>query len=314
MQIFGGGVAPSPPSLRASVWSYLFGYFEPRLTTAQKNERSKMLEEDYVRMKMQWMSVSPMQEHRDSALKELKNHINKDVARADRDMPFFEKDAKLKIEAGMREYALRVGYGSVTDENSLDTLFDILMTYAMYNRDLGYVQGMCDILIPILETCRDEVVAFWCFSNWMETLRTHFDGSQGGVHTKLFLLQQLVRKLIPDLHRFFETIGGSSYLFAFRWFVCMFKREMEYESTKRLWEVLFTSRPKFGPNFILFFALAILYNFNVPIMSMTDPDEVFAFVSTQLPLLIRPDEHLKRAIILYRQYKVLESAGVDKDT
>lgn len=36
------------------------------------------------------------------------------------------------------------------------------------------------------------------------------------------------------------------------------------------------------------------------IMAMKDPDDVFAFVSTVLPTMIRPDELLPRASILYK--------------
>lgn len=68
------------------------------------------------------------------------------------------------------------------------TLRDILMTYMMYNFDLGYVQvcwlnkinvvkkitmdylfqGMSDLLAPILFVIEDELDAFWCFVAYMD--------------------------------------------------------------------------------------------------------------------------------------------------
>lgn len=51
---------------------------------------------------------------------------------------------------------------------NLEILSDILMTYVMYNFDLGYVQGMSDLLSPILVLFKDEVESFWCFVGFMD--------------------------------------------------------------------------------------------------------------------------------------------------
>jgi len=56
------------------------------------------------------------------------------------------------------------------DSPGLDTLRNILMTYMMYNFNLGYVQGMSDILAPILMEVQDEIHAFWLFVKFMERI------------------------------------------------------------------------------------------------------------------------------------------------
>lgn len=70
----------------------------------------------------------------------------KDVNRTDRIHPFFEGD----------------------NNANLCLLNDILMTFVMYNFDLGYVQGMSDLLSPILILLSTEVDAFWCFVGLMD--------------------------------------------------------------------------------------------------------------------------------------------------
>ena len=69
-------------------------------------------------MKGQWRSISMDQEDRFSAFRERKTQIEKDVSRTDRSHPFFAGDGNKYI----------------------DLLQDILMTYIMYDFDLGYVQ------------------------------------------------------------------------------------------------------------------------------------------------------------------------------
>jgi hypothetical protein len=54
------------------------------------------------------------------------------------------------------------------DNPHLRQLHDILLTYAFFNFDLGYVQGMNDLLVPILVTMGDESDSFSCFKLLMD--------------------------------------------------------------------------------------------------------------------------------------------------
>jgi len=73
-------------------------------------------------------------------------YSEKDVARTDRNLEFFSGEGNLWTEV----------------------LRQILLTYVMYNFNLGYVQGMSDILSPILMEVQDEVLAFWLFVRFMD--------------------------------------------------------------------------------------------------------------------------------------------------
>lgn len=69
-------------------------------------------------MKSQWESISEAQEDHFSAFRERKVQIEKDVHRTDRTQSYFEGD----------------------NNPNLIALKNILMTYVMFNFDLGYVQ------------------------------------------------------------------------------------------------------------------------------------------------------------------------------
>ena len=47
---------------------------------------------------------------------------------------------------------------------------DMLLTYNELNRDLGYVQGMSDLLAPIYAVEQDDAVAFWGFVGFMQRM------------------------------------------------------------------------------------------------------------------------------------------------
>jgi hypothetical protein len=60
----------------------------------------------------------------------------------------------------------------------LEQMKDMLLTYNEYNKDLGYVQGMSDLLAPIYAVMQDDAVAFWAFVGFMDRMvsRLHFMG------------------------------------------------------------------------------------------------------------------------------------------
>ena len=152
-QIFRGGV---DPPLRIEVWKFLLGYYDYASTTKERQDKRGTRVDDYFRMKLQWKSLSPDQESRFSALKERKALIEKDVNRTDRTHVFFQGEKN----------------------PNLDVLSDVLMTYVMYNFDLGYVQGMSDLLAPVLVVMENEVDAFWCFVGFMELIGRNFEMDQ----------------------------------------------------------------------------------------------------------------------------------------
>lgn len=98
--------------------------------------------------------MTKIQENNFADYRDRKSLIEKDVNRTDRTMDFYAGD----------------------NNPNLQLLNDILMTYVMYNFDLGYVQGMSDLLSPILYLLRDEVDSFWCFVGFMnKVVSIHFN-------------------------------------------------------------------------------------------------------------------------------------------
>lgn len=229
--IFRGGVAHS---IRPSVWKYLLDYHPWNMSQGEIRAYQKKRTEEYFSMKLQWRSMTEGQEGRFSEYRDRKSLVEKDVNRTDRTHPFFSGD----------------------NNPNLVVLQDILMTYVMYNFDLGYVQGMSDILAPILLLLNNEVDSFWCFVGFMDRIASNFDMDQAGMKHQLLQLQQLLMFACPELAQHLAQKDSGNMYFCFRWLLVWFKREFSHRDIFRLWEVLWTGLP--CANFHLLIAVAIL--------------------------------------------------------
>uniref|UniRef100_A0A8P4KFV3 Rab-GAP TBC domain-containing protein n=1 Tax=Dicentrarchus labrax TaxID=13489 RepID=A0A8P4KFV3_DICLA len=142
------------------------------------------------------------------------------------------------------------------DNPGLVLLHDILMTYCMYDFDLGYVQGMSDLLSPILYVMENEVDAFWCFVSFMEQMHHNFEEQMQGMKTQLIQLSTLLRLLDLAFWNYLESQDSGYLYFCFRWLLIRFKRELSFQDVLRLWEVMWTGLP--CQNFHLLVCCAIL--------------------------------------------------------
>ncbi|KAK7494859.1 hypothetical protein BaRGS_00013986 [Batillaria attramentaria] len=279
--IFRGGV---DPSLRSEVWKYLLGYYSWDSNLKNRQEERKRKVDDYFRMKLQWKTISPEQERRFSLLRERKGLIDKDVARTDRTQKFFSGDRN----------------------QNLQVLYDILMTYCMYNFDLGYVQGMSDLLSPVLVVMENEVDAFWCFAGLMERMCQNFEMDQGGMKQQLTQIQKLMQVYDSELYTYLESHDSGNFYFCFRWILIHFKREFHFHEIHRLWEVLWTDLP--CKNFHLIFSLAILDSEKTTLI-----ENKFGFTEilkhiNDISLTIQMEDMLKKAegiFLQMKQYKKL---------
>uniref|UniRef100_A0A671RVK8 TBC1 domain family member 15 n=1 Tax=Sinocyclocheilus anshuiensis TaxID=1608454 RepID=A0A671RVK8_9TELE len=229
--IFKGGLCHA---VRREAWKFLLSYFPWNSTHEERKLLQKRKTDEYFRMKLQWKSVSEEQERRNSRLRDYRSLIEKDVNRTDRNNKFYE---------GL-------------DNPGLILLHDILMTYCMYDFDLGYVQGMSDLLSPILFVMENEVDAFWCFVSFMDEMHENFEEQMQGMKTQLIQLSTLLRLLDLAFWNYLEAQDSGYLYFCFRWLLIRFKRELQFQDVLRLWEVMWTRLP--CQNFHLLVCCAIL--------------------------------------------------------
>ncbi|RIB10178.1 rab-GTPase-TBC domain-containing protein [Gigaspora rosea] len=287
--VFRGGIEND---IRIDVWKFFLGVYP---WDSSRVERENILEakaQQYWALKREWWD-SPEVLNSDD-FKEQKMRIEKDVIRTDRTMEFFA------IEDMPHPDPL-ISASSKTTNKKLEAMKDILMTYHFYNKDLGYVQGMSDLLAPVLIVMEDEVPAFWAFVGFMERMKSNFYRDQSGMRQQLLTLEHLIKFMDPPLYKHLKNTESLNLFFCFRWILIWFKREFDWEHVKYIWEVLWSDY--LCTSFHLFVALAILDKHRMVIIEyLKQFDEILKYIN-DLSNTIPVDETLLRAETLFHQFQ-----------
>ena len=228
--------------------------------------------------------------------------VEKDVHRTDRHIPLFagEDIPHPDPDSPFAESGTNV---------HMEQMKDMLLTYNEYNRDLGYVQGMSDLLAPIYAVEQDDAVAFWGFVGFMERMERNFLRDQSGMRLQLMTLDQLCQLLDPKLYEHLQKLDSTNFFFFFRMLLVWYKREFEFTDILRLWEGLWTDF--LSSNFHLFIAMAILEKHrDVIIDHLKGFDEVLKYVN-ELSGTIDLQSTLVRAEALFRRFQRMVEA-IDK--
>jgi len=234
-------------------------------------------------MKLQWKSITDEQKLKFSLMRERENLIEKDVQRTDRTHAFFEGD----------------------DNDNLVMMKDILITYNLYNFDLGYVQGMSDLISMIMVIMENEVDSFWSFAGFMNKIESNFLMDQLHIKLQLANIRVLLDFVDSKFSLYLEKNESSNMYFCFRWILILFKREFTFPDIMRLWEILWTDLP--CKNFHLLIVISILLMKKDDIMSNNFGfNEILKFVN-DLSTRIDLEKTLQYAEGLYIQLSSFKS-------
>jgi hypothetical protein len=215
--------------------------------------------------------------------------IEKDVHRTDRTIPLFAGEDTPHPDPSSP-------FADVGTNVHLEQMKDMLLTYNEYNRDLGYVQGMSDLLAPIYAVMQDDAIAFWGFQHFMDRMERNFLRDQSGMRKQLLTLDHLVQLMDPKLYLHLQSADSTNFFFFFRMLLVWYKREFQWLDVLHLWEVLWTDYLTSG--FHLFVALAILEKHRDVIMEhLQHFDEVLKYgnypLSSSFPHFTLPFSILK---------------------
>ena len=236
----------------------------------------------------------------------------KDVHRTDRHLPLFAGEDIPHPDPSSPFHV----EGSNGTNVHMEQLKDMLLTYLEYDapstqshqneynscpQNLGYVQGMSDLLAPIYAVMQDDAVAFWAFVGFMKRMARNFVRDQSGMRAQLTTLDHLVQILDPQLYLHLQSADSTNFFFFFRMLLVWYKREFGWSDILRLWEILWTDY--LSSQMHLFVAVAILEHHREPIMNhLQHFDEVLKYVNELSGTMDLPSL-LVRAEGLFRRFE-----------
>ncbi|PKY06782.1 RabGAP/TBC [Aspergillus campestris IBT 28561] len=272
-RIFHGGLEPND-GVRKEAWLFLLGVYTWDSSRDERQALMNSKRDEYIRLKGAWWErmidgSSDPEQH--DYWKEQRNRIEKDVHRTDRTIPLFAGEDIPHPDPDSP-------FADVGTNVHLEQMKDMLLTYNEYNPDLGYVQGMSDMLAPIYAVMQDDAVAFWGFVGFMDRMERNFLRDQSGMRAQLLTLDHLVQLMDPQLYLHLQSADSTNFFFFFRMFLVWYKREFEWCDVLRLWEALWTDY--LSSSFHLFIAMAILEKHRDVIMDhLKHFDEVLKYIN-----------------------------------
>ncbi|KAJ9131091.1 GTPase-activating protein GYP7 [Pleurostoma richardsiae] len=303
-RVFHGGLDPED-GVRKEAWLFLLGVYDWYSTEAERKAQIASLRDEYVKLKGAWwerLIDLGGQGEEGEWWREQRARIEKDVHRTDRNVPIFAGETIPHPDPDSP-------FADAGTNVHMEQMKDLLLTYNEYNRELGYVQGMSDLLAPIYAVIQDDAVAFWAFQHFMERMERNFLRDQSGMRSQLLTLDHLVQFMDPKLYAHLRAADSTNFFFFFRMLLVWYKREFAWMDVLHLWEVLWTDY--LTSSFHLFVALAILEKHRDVIMThLKHFDEVLKYIN-ELSGTIDLESTLIRAEQLFRRFQRLMDA-IDK--
>ncbi|CAN9513238.1 unnamed protein product [Ophioblennius macclurei] len=141
---------------------------------------------------------------------------------------------------------------------NLEKLRNIMCSYIWRHLDIGYVQGMCDLLAPLLVILDDEAMAFSCFTELMKRMNQNFPHG-GAMDTHFANMRSLIQILDSEMFELMHQNGDyTHFYFCYRWFLLDFKRELVYDDVFAVWETIWAAKYASSSHFVLFIALSLV--------------------------------------------------------
>ncbi|KAF5301818.1 hypothetical protein FQA39_LY10603 [Lamprigera yunnana] len=216
-----------PVKIRATTWKLLSRYLP--LNREKQQRVLEMKRRNYWNLVIQWYDTEA---HPDTY-----HQIHIDVLRMNSAVPLFQQSTVQKIfERILFIWAIRhPNLGYVQGMNDLVTPFFVVFLQDIISNDESFELLSIDTLS---EEERDAIEAdsFWCLSKFLDGVQDNYTFGQLGIQQKIHQIQELIRRVDGTLHRHLNEHNVEYLQFSFRWLNNLLTRELPLRCTIRLWD------------------------------------------------------------------------------
>lgn len=164
-------------------------------------------------------------------------------------------------------------------DNKIDSLYNILKVYSVYDPAVGYTQGMAFMATPLLLTCDLETEAFGLLVSLMKSynLRDFYLSGMPGLMLMLYQFDRLLEENSPRLANHLTREGIRSTMYTTQWFLTMFTYKFPYEFVLRIYDIIMFE----GLESLLKFAVNIMIKNEDKILELKF-DKLLSFLKDEL--------------------------------
>ncbi|KAK4774624.1 hypothetical protein SAY86_009559 [Trapa natans] len=105
-------------------------------------------------------------------------------------------------------------------------------------QELDTAKGMSDLLSPTIAIITEDYEAFWCFVGFMRKAHHNFRLDEAAIRRQLKTVSRIIKFKDSHLHRHLQKLQANDCFFVYRMVVVLFRRELTFEQTMCLWEVM----------------------------------------------------------------------------
>jgi len=276
-----------PSKFRSQVWQMLLGY----LPTNKSRRQPALLRKRRLYQELITSYYNVLDVDRTPNELETLRQILKDVPRTCPDSPFFQQEP---IQRAMER---------------------ILYLWSIRHPASGYVQGMDDLLTPMLylSLCQYvpdqdvfrvdttkldpkvlkevEADAYWCFNKMLDNIHDHYTFSQPGLQRMILRLDDLIARLDAPLSNYLKQESIQFIQFGFRWMNCLLLRELPFPCVLRLWDTYISEQLGGFENFHVYVCAVLLKTFSAELLPL--PYEDLMMFLQDLPTKDWTDDHME---------------------
>lgn len=182
------------------------------------------------------------------------------------------------------------------------SLFKVLKAYAIYDPEVGYIQGM-SFIAAILLTYMTEENAFWVLIKIIQRddQRSFYLPGMPKAHLAFFQVDELLKTFVPTVYTHFQSIHMTPFLYCPAWFMTVCTHQFPVATSVRIMDCFLSEGLK-----VIFRVVLALLRVGRKEFVQADMTQALHLFKT-LPETIDTDKLIKRAFKFNLSRKALQT-------